>query len=186
MKKIFSMAIVACMAALVMTSCKDKNEPTPTPTPTPEQDTKAVAASIVFNAKFDPQTIEQCDISFDYYDENGAKKNEVVTTAEWKKEVKSASLPATLGFRWNLAAKADLDTTKYDQFVVDYHFAYSSVAVNAEGAAVSAPKEAEFGTHGSVAMHKRETLVEAIHNNNPVNFVHKYDAEGKATSASFD
>ena len=81
MKKIFSMALVACMAALAMTSCKDKNEPTPTPTPTPEQDTKAVAASIVFNAKFDPQTIEQCDISFDYYDENGAKKNEVVTTA---------------------------------------------------------------------------------------------------------
>ncbi len=74
MKKIFSMALVACMAALVMTSCNKKDEPTPTPTPDPQPDTKAVAAAIVFNAKFDPQTIEQCDISFDYYDENGNKK----------------------------------------------------------------------------------------------------------------
>ena len=73
------MVAVSAMAMSFLTSCNDKNQPTPEPKP----DTKAVAAGIVFKATFDPQTIEQCDISFDYYDENGAKKNEVVTTAEW-------------------------------------------------------------------------------------------------------
>jgi len=179
----FAMVAVSAMAMCLMTSCKDKEEPVD---PTPKPDLKAVAATIKFAVTFDPKTIEQCDISFDYYDENGAKKNEVVTTTEWKKEIKSASLPATLGFRWNLAAKANLDTTKYDQFVVDYHFAYSSFAVNAAGVTVSSPKEAELGQHVSVAMSKRETLVEAIHNKNPVSFVHKYDAQGKAEGGDWE
>ncbi len=179
----YALVAVSAMAMCLFTSCNDKEEPV---NPDPKPDTKAVAAAITFRVTFDPQTIEQCDISFDYYDENGAKKNEVVTTAEWKKEVKSASLPATLGFRWNLAAKANLDTTKYQQFVVDYNIAYSSCAVNAKGEAVTAKKEAEFGHHASVAMYKRETLVEAIHNNNPVNFVHKYDAEGKVQSGDWE
>lgn len=180
MKKIFSMALVACMAALVMTSCNKKDEPTPTPTP--EQNTKAVSAAIVFNARFDPQTIEQCDISFDYYDENGNKKNEVVTTTEWKKTVQTASLPATLGFHWNLAVKADLDTTKYEHFLVDVEFSYASAALNAEGAAVKENKVGPFSSHVSMAMRKREAVVTTIMNNNPINFLHKYDAEGKFTS----
>jgi len=177
MKKIFSMALVACMAAWAMTSCKGQNEPTPEPEP--EQDTKAVAAAILFQANFDPLTIEMCDISFDYYDENGNKKNEVVTTPEWKKEVKSASLPATLGFHWNLAVKANLDESKYDKILVDYHFKYASVAVNAEGAAVTTKEQADFGSRMEMAIAKKDAVVESIMNNNPVNFVHKYDAEGK-------
>ena len=178
MKKIFSIALIACMAALAMTSCNGKNDPTPQPEP----DKKAVAAAIVFNAKFDPQTIEQCDISFDYYDENGVKKNEVVTTTEWKKEVKSASLPATLGFHWNLAVKADLDTTKYEYFVVGYEFNYASVAVNAAGTAVTDKEGSAFSNRSEMAMRKRQYVVEAVMNHNPINFVHKYDAEGKVTS----
>ena len=173
------MALVACMAAWAMTSCKGQNEPTPEPQPEP--DTKAVAAAIVFNAKFDPMTIEQCDISFDYYDENGNKKNEVVTTTEWKKEIKSPSLPATLGFHWNLAVKANLDETKYEHFVVNYEFSYASVALNAAGAAVTEKEGASFGNEISMAIAKRDAVVESILNHNPVNFVHKYDAEGKLT-----
>ena len=179
MKKIFSMAFVACMAALVITSCK-KDEPTPTQEP--EKDTKAVAAAIVFNAKFDPQTIEQCDISFDYYDENGNKKNEVVTTTEWTKKIQTAALPATLGFHWNLAVKANLDETKYEHFVVDAEFSYASASLNASGAAVKENKVGPFSSHISMAIAKRDAVVTSIMNNNPVSFVHKYDAEGKLTS----
>ena len=179
MKKIFSFILVACMAAMVMTSCNKKDEPTPTPDPEP--DTKPVAATIVFKAVFDPQTIEQCDISFDYYDENGNKKNEVVTTTEWTKNIKSAALPATLGFHWNLAVKAGLDESKYDQFLVKYQFTYASCAVNAEGAAVTTKEQADFGNIMSMAIAKRDYLVESILNNNPINFVHKYDAKGKFT-----
>ena len=179
MKKIFSMALVACLAAFVMTSCNKNNEPTP---PDPKPDTKAVAAAIVFNATFAPQTLEQCDISFDYYDENGTKKNEVVTTTEWKKTVQTAALPATLGFHWNLAVKADLDTTKYEQFLVDVEFSYASAALNAAGAAVKENKVGPFSSHVSMAMRKREAVVTSIMNNNPINFLHKYDAEGNYTS----
>ena len=178
MKKIFSMALVACMAALAMTSCNKKDEPTPKPQP----DMKPVAAAIVFNIKFAQQTLEQCDISFDYYDENGVKKNEVVTTTEWTKKVQTASLPASLGFHWNLAVKADLDTTKYEQFLVDAEFSYASAALNAEGAAVSEHNVGPLGSHMSLAMRKREAVVEAIMNHNPINFLDKYDAEGKLTS----
>ncbi len=176
------MALVACMAALAMTSCNKKDEPTPTPKPDPKPDTKAVAAAIVFKAKIDPQTIEQCDISFDYYDENGVKKNEVVTTTEWTKKVQTASLPATLGFHWNLAVKADLDTTKYEHFKVDAEFSYASAALNAEGAAVTEHNALPSHAGASMAMRKREVVVESLMNNNPVNFVEKYDAEGKLTS----
>ena len=179
MKKIFSFILVACMAAMVMTSCNKKDEPSPTPDPKP--DTKPVAAAIQFMATFDPQTIEQCDISFDYYDENGNKKNEVVTTTEWKKEVKSAALPATLGFHWNLAVKPGLDESKYEHFLVDFNFTYYSAAINAEGAFVTEKKGTSFSNHIGMAMSKREELVTSILNNNPINFVHKYDAEGKFT-----
>ena len=33
-----------------------------------------------------------------------------------------------------------------------------------------------------MAMAKRDAVVTSIMNNNPINFVHKYDAEGKLTS----
>ena len=178
MKKIFSFVLVACMAALAMTGCNKKDDPTPQPEP----DKKAVAAAIVFNAKFDPQTIEQCDISFDYYDENGVKKNEVVTTTEWKKEVKTASLPATLGFHWNLAVKADLDTTRYEYFVVGYEFSYATAAVNAANVAVKEHKVYPFSNRLEMAMSKRETTVKAVMNHNPINFVDKYDAKGNYTT----
>ena len=173
------MALVACVAALAMTSCNKKDEPSDEQK-TP--DTKPVAAAIKFQAKFDPQTIEQCDISFDYYDENGNKKNEAVTATEWTKEVKSASLPATLGFRWNIAVKAGLDESKYDQFLVKYQFTYASCAVNAEGAAVTTKEQADFGNIMSMAIAKRDDLVSSIMEHNPLNFVHKYDAEGKVTT----
>ena len=179
MKKIFSFMLVACMAAMVMTSCNKKDEPTPTPDPEP--DTKPVAAAIVFKAVFDPQTIEQCDISFDYYDENGNKKNEVVTTTEWTKNIKSAALPATFGFHWNIAVKPGLDETKYEYFVVDFHYTYLSAAIIAAGAAVTSKEGSSFGNRMEMAMSKREAAVNAILNHNPINFLHKYDAEGKFT-----
>jgi hypothetical protein len=181
MKKIFSFVLVACMAALAMTSCNDKNKPTDPTDPT-KPDTKPVAAAIQFEATFDPITIEQCDISFDYYDENGNKKNEVVTTAEWKKTVQTPALPATLGFHMNLAVKPGLDETKYEYFVVDYHFTYFSVAINAKGAAVTDKEGASFGNRMEMAMSKREATATAVMNHNPINFLHKYDAEGKFTS----
>ena len=177
------MALVACVAALAMTGCKDKNEPAEEPK---TQDTKPVAAAIQFQAKFDPLTIEMCDISFDYYDENGNKKNEVVTTAEWKKEVKSASLPATFGFHWNLAVKANLDESKYDKILVDFHFKYASFAINAEGAAVSTKEQPEFGNHTEMAIAKKDALVSSIMEHNPLSFVHKYDAAGKVTSEDWN
>ncbi len=105
-----------------------------------------------------------------------------MTTADWQKEVKTASLPATLGFHWNLAIKANLDTTKYEHFKVDAEFSYTSASLNAEGAAVKENKALPVHAGGSMAMRKREFFVESIMNNNPIKFVHKYDAEGKFTS----
>ena len=176
MKKIFSIALVACMAALAMTSCNKKDEPTPQP------DNKAVSATITLNAIFDSVTIEQCDISFDYYDANGVKKNEVVTTTEFHKTVQTASLPATLGFHWNLAVKADLDTTKYEYFVVGYEFSYATAAINAANVAVKEHKVYPFSNRIEMAMSKREATAKAVMNHNPINFVDKYDAKGNYTT----
>ena len=176
MKKIFSIALVACMAALAMTSCNKKDEPTPQP------DNKAVSATITLNAIFDPVTIEQCDISFDYYDANGVKKNEVVTTTEFHKTVQTASLPATLGFHWNLAVKADLDTTKYEYFVVGYEFSYSGAALTAEGRPVTQYKCDPFSNRLEMAMRKRQAVVESVMNHNPISYVDQYDAQGNYTS----
>ena len=182
MKKHFSFLLDACMAMAFLTGCKDKNQPTPAPEP----DMKAVAAGVQMIAKFDPQTIEQCDISFDYYDENGAIKNEVVTTSEWTKTIETKALPATLGFRWNLAVKADLDTTKYEHFLLSYSFEYFSVAINAAGAAVTPREGGTPDLTSGVAMRKRYFLVNTIMESNPVNFVHKYDAEGKLTTGKWE
>jgi hypothetical protein len=175
--KLFFFLTVACLAMSLFTSCNDQN----TPVTPPAQDLTPVAAGMKFTATFDTLTIQMCDISFDYYDEKGQKKNEVVNTTVWKKLIKSDALPATFGFHWNLAVKADLDTTKFEHFVVDYGFTYESVALNASDAAVSQPKGAAFGNTMNMAMRKRNTVVETIMNSNPVNFVHKYDAKGVVT-----
>lgn len=174
---------VSALAMSLLMGCSEKNKPVAPPVPV--QDQKPVAASILMQVNFDPKTIEMCDISFDYYDENGVKKNEVVTSAKWEKNVKSKDLPATLGFHWNLAVKADLDTTKYEKFLVAYECNYFSVAVNAEGAAVTNKEGSTFSNHLEMAMKKRESVVETIMKNNPINFVHEYNAEGKCNYGSW-
>ena len=178
MKKLFSILAIACMAVSVFTSCGKKDDPV-----NPEKPDKTPAfAGVMFKAIFDEQTMEQCDISFDYYDENGQIKNEVVTEAVYEKKIKSEGLPATLGFRWNVAAKKDLDTTKYEHFKVSYEFVYNSAAYNAEGTSVTTPVGASFSNTVGMAMRKRNEVISILGGGHDVlNFLHIYDANANVT-----
>lgn len=178
MKKLFSILAIACMAVSVFTSCGKKDDPVD-----PQKPDKTPAfAGIVFQATFDEQTMEQCDISFDYYDENGQIKNEVVTETVYQKKIKSEGLPATLGFRWNVAPKKDLDTTKYEHFKVTYQFEYNSAAYNAEGTSVTTPVGASFGNSVEMAMRKRDDVIEILEGGHKIlNFLHIYDANANVT-----
>ena len=69
--------------------------------------------------------------------------------------------------------------------MVKYNFEYASVALNAAGAAVSDKHGVSFGNQVSMAMPKRQFVVESIMNHNPINFLHKYDAEGKFTEVDW-
>ena len=178
MKKLFSILAIACMAVSVFTSCGKKDDPVD-----PQKPDKTPAfAGIMFKATFDEQTMEQCDISFDYYDENGQIKNEVVTETVYQKKIKSEGLPATLGFRWNVAPKKDLDTTKYEHFKVTYQFEYNSAAYNAEGTSVTTPVGASFGNTVGMAMKKRDAVIEILEGGHKIlNFLHIYDANANVT-----
>ena len=178
MKKLFSILAIACMAVSVFTSCGKKDDPVD-----PQKPDKTPAfAGIMFKATFDEQTMEQCDISFDYYDENGQIKNEVVTETVYQKKIKSEGLPATLGFRWNVAPKKDLDTTKYEHFKVTYQFEYNSAAYNAEGTSVTTPVGASFGNSVEMAMKKRDAVIEILEGGHKIlNFLHIYDANANVT-----
>ena len=178
MKKLFSILAIACMAVSVFTSCGKKDDPVD-----PQKPDKTPAfAGIMFKATFDEQTMEQCDISFDYYDENGQIKNEVVTEMVYQKKIKSEGLPATLGFRWNVAPKKDLDTTKYEHFKVTYQFEYNSAAYNAEGTSVTTPVGASFGNSVEMAMKKRDAVIEILEGGHKIlNFLHIYDANANVT-----
>ena len=178
MKKLFSILAIACMAVSVFTSCGKKDDLVD-----PQKPDKTPAfAGIMFKATFDEQTMEQCDISFDYYDENGQIKNEVVTETVYQKKIKSEGLPATLGFRWNVAPKKDLDTTKYEHFKVTYQFEYNSAAYNAEGTSVTTPVGASFGNSVEMAMKKRDAVIEILEGGHKIlNFLHIYDANANVT-----
>lgn len=183
----FVMVAVSVLAMSLFTGCKEKNQPTdPTDPTTPTKDTKAVAATMQIKATFGADMIEMCDISFDYYNEKGEKKNEVVTSTEWTKDIKTAGLPATLGLKWNLAAKADLDESKYEHFNLEYRIEFSSVAVNAAGEKVSTPISGQPNGMSGFAIAKREAAVASMMANNPVKFVIKYDKDGKATEGEWE
>ena len=183
----FAMVAVSVLTMSVFTGCKEKNNPTDPDTPTtPTKDTKAVAATFKVHATFAAEMIEMCDISFDYYDENGAKKNEKVTSAEWNKDIKSAGLPATFGLKWNVAVKAGFDESKYEHFLIDYRIEYSSAAVNAAGEEVSTPIAGQPNGKNGWAMAKKDAAVQALMENNPVKFVIKYDKDGKGTQGAWE
>ena len=125
-----AMVAVCTVAMTTLVGCKENNKPDE---PQPQEDTTPVAAVIDVNVTFAEQTLEIFAVSFDYYDENGEKKNEAVTQTAWVKKIQSAGLPAKLGFHMNLAVKEGVDLTQYQQFHVEYSFGYESVLVNAAG-----------------------------------------------------
>ena len=170
----------------LMTACNDKNEPDDK---TPQKDLTPVAAFLDFRATFDTLTVEQCDIWFDYYDEHGQKQKEAVTSCVWNKSVKSDKLPAILGLKWTIEIKEDLDPTKYDRFLVGSQFEFKSGLVNKDGIVVKQPN-GSYSAVGidnlSVAIDKRETLINSIHEHNPLHFVHQYDADGNFTKGDWE
>lgn len=132
--KHFYAAIVAiCTLAMTCLMSCEKKQQDQEPEPQTQTDNKPVAAFMDFNITFDSLTLEIFTVSFDYYDENGAKKNQVIENPEWALHVQSASLPAKLGFHMNLSKKEGVDLSQYQKFKVAYMFTETEQFVNAAG-----------------------------------------------------
>ena len=169
-----AMVAVCTVAMTTLVGCIENNKPDE---PQPQEDTTPVAAVIDVNVTFAEQTLEIFAVSFDYYDENGEKKNEAVTQTAWVKKIQSAGLPAKLGFHMNLAVKEGVDLTQYQQFHVEYNFGYESVLVNAAGVGIGKT----HGTAGSSSQGMAISKIDAYLNsyaNHPFEVLHSYAADG--------
>lgn len=137
MKKIFSMALVACMAAFVMTSCNGKNEPQKPDdskdTTEAKPDTVAVAAYMEFNFEANSEMLNVFTLGVEYYDENSQLKKEDFTGSKIIKKITTKGLPAKTGVRLVVEKRADLDTTVVKEFVSEYSYSYITYAVNKDG-----------------------------------------------------
>ena len=131
-KQLFFIAMMAiCSVAMtVMTSCKDKDEPSNSAL---YDGDKLVAAFLQCEVNIESKTLEVFDVSFDFYDANGQKQNEPLTGSTWKKSIQSASLPALLGFRMNLAKKENVDLEKVGKVRVDFSYSYSTTDIDKNG-----------------------------------------------------
>ena len=123
MKKFFHMSVLVLIAALTLASCgsgdddKQKDEPTPTPTPT----SKTVTYEA--NATFSQDVLDICDVTMSYKDGDGKTVSEAVTSTTWTKKVSVKKLPTTVGVRFGIKMKSDVQLTKekYDLIMTVVH-----------------------------------------------------------------
>ena len=170
-----AMVAVSTLAMTAFVSCKENNTPD---NPQIQPDTKPAAALMEVNVTLDDQFLELVTASFDFYDENGQKKNETLTGKTWSKKVKSAGLPAKLGFRMNLAAKEGVDRSQYTTFRAKYSFIVDAKLLNAAGEKIGTGQYAEGAPSQTFNINKFDTYLEA-YAQSPLQTLYSYDADGK-------
>ena len=180
--KYFFAAIAAvCTFALTsLTSCNNEETVTPLPDRTP------VAAFMDFAIDFDTVTVQVYDISFDYLDENGVKKNIVVDRRHIGLYVKTASLPAKLGFHMNIALKEGVDYSKCKDFTVAYIWAVDYQCTNKAGEPVGKKMHHEGMPHmGYTSLEAVNIYFEHLAET-PFEYVYQFDENGDIKEAKMD
>ena len=125
MKK-FLMTLVAVLYCVnLFTSCEkgESDKPTAKDT-TPSHVVMDYALSVtddIFNA---------CTLTVEYYDADGTKKTETMTSKEWTKFVKPTKLPATMGASLFIKLKEGFDSSKDALFDARHLYGYNYYLVN--------------------------------------------------------
>ena len=135
-KQLFRFAMVAvCAVAMtsLLSSCDKTDEPQ-NPTD-PEQPQAQTAASACMDLTFrsSAEMLQFFALTLEYYDENGKVVSEAVQPGQTTKNIKSASLPAKVGFRVSVAEKEGLDRSQFDKFQVDYGYECKIYTVDKDG-----------------------------------------------------
>ena len=180
MKIKYFFATIAAVCTLALTSCNGEETVTPLPDRTP------AAAFMDFAIDFDTVTVQVYDISFDYLDEKGVKKNIVVDRRHIGLYVKTASLPAKLGFHMNIALREGVDYSECHDFTVGYIWAVNFQCTNKAGEPIGKK------VHHEGMPHMGLTSIEAVNiyfehlAENPFEYVYQFDENGDIKEAKMD
>ena len=79
------------------------------------------------------EMLDAFDFTVEYYDENCQLQTEKLTQEKWKKSVKVAKLPVSLGCRLKAKVKDGIDANFFRKNNCLYGFAYDGILVNAAG-----------------------------------------------------
>ena len=181
-----ALMVVCTLSMTALTSCGDKDHNNPSdPTEEPEEP-KAVAAMMSMSVYFTPKTLECFDISFDYLDENGENKNTKVNDSNWSLTVQTPGLPAKLGYHMNVAVKADLDRTKYDEFEIDYYIATYNGLIDQNGQKYGSNYGGEGSSGRRSSMENIDSFVNDFYANHPLQSLHYYAADGAHTKMTWE
>ena len=101
-------AILTCgLTVTAMSACSSDDDKTDSK---PEAKTEV---AMMYYVKVSDDVMKVADVEVNYVDQTGAKKKEVLTSAEWKKTFNSNSLPLTEGIWAKITPKASIADGNY-------------------------------------------------------------------------
>ena len=183
--KTFSVSLCAMMMAL-LTGCNFNTPQQPVTPLDPEDDedaSQAVQATYTYGTTDDQ--LKFFNITIEYYDGDGTKKQEQIKESSWGKSVKSKSLPATFGMRilYTLNTNYSISPTKVEY--IGYYYSIDSYAINGAGKMVGTRYHEYKEVDEDCASAKIEKWLES-YSSHPSSLLLKYDKDGKATWSTWE
>lgn len=187
-----TVAMCAMMMASVFSSCNankpDDPKEDPKEDPKTEVDTVAVAAVMNIDLWAAEDMLKVIAFSVEYLDEDGKAQTAKYEGGEFHKEIKSKGLPASLGIKFAMSKKEDVDLTQFEEFLSDFTFSYSAEPVNAAGKYTGVNWSAQGGLTGEPVKNPIDKLDQYLTSLNKriAPTIFEYDEKGKLTEKAWE
>lgn len=168
----------------LLTGC-NVNTPQDSTTSAEKEDNTPVAAKATYAFGTHEDQLKVLNVTIEYYDSDGTKKQEAVKETTWSKSVQSQSLPATFGMRilYKLNTNYSISPTKTEH--IGYYFSYTSSTVNKTGKQVGEVNAKSIDVDEDCASGKIESWIKS-YSSHPSSLLIKYDSKGNATTAAWE
>ena len=183
--KTFSVSLCAMMMAL-MTGCNFNTPQQPvTPLDPEEEEGTPLAVKTTYSYATHDDQLKFFNITIEYYDGDGTKKQEQIKETTWVKSVESKSLPANFGMRilYKLNTNYSISPTKVEW--IGYDYSIDSYAVDKNGKLVGERYHKYVEFDEDCASAKLEKWLES-YSNHPSSLFIKYDKTGKGTFSTWE
>jgi len=186
-KKMFRFAMVAVFAVAMSStfvSCDKDNEPQDPQGPENPQAQTAVAACMDLKFRSEAEMHQFFALTLEYLNEKGEVVSEAIQPGQIIKNVKSASLPAKVGYRVLVAEKEGLDRSAFTQFKVNYGYECFIYTVDKDGKKVKDIAGPANDFINTLAINKIDSWLEG-YKNGLLSTVYQFDANGVGKSQNW-